>query len=177
MSRYPRQEDSLDDPFVRSTYRGVACERTSEALDDAVLANARAALHARRSPGSGVARPLAWAATVGLCIAIVLQVTLVPADRQPAQAGAPPVGLHESAVELRARKLGDMHREKAGPAAKAFMDDAVSITGGCTVDVRSSRTTWLRCIEDLEAAGHAEVAAAELAQLRDAYPAPAPPSE
>ena len=70
------------DPRVSEIYRSLAVESPPEHIDRAVLRNARSELQARngRSYGRTMSwlRPLAWAATVGLCLAIVLDVSEVP---------------------------------------------------------------------------------------------------
>jgi hypothetical protein len=67
-----------NDPLVSASYRDLADERTPQRLDDTVLAEARAAA----KPGYGRirlwTRPLAWAATIAISLAIVLQLTRVP---------------------------------------------------------------------------------------------------
>ena len=73
------QDDARDDA-VSEAYRSLAVERTPEALDQAVLAEARQAAAtgtARRWPRF---RPLAWAATIALSFALVLQYTQTGPD-------------------------------------------------------------------------------------------------
>ena len=71
-----------NDPLVTRAYRKAATETTPPALDDAVLLKARQAVS-----GSGWSRyaktiywlrPMAWAATIGLSLAIILELTTTP---------------------------------------------------------------------------------------------------
>lgn len=194
-----QREEPLGDPLVRSLYRELAGERAPEDLGDAILAEARAAMEFPRSRGGGLLRPLTWAATVGLCVAVVLQIYLTQTPgRQPAATPGPAADLHETAVEMRARKLGDGHREKSGTAGDPSADDAarrsstaasprVASPAGawpedadatrrptdsaCAPESRLGRDAWQQCIEALEAAGDVERAAAERERLKQAYSA------
>jgi hypothetical protein len=68
------------DETVSATYRELSREGAPNHLNDKVLQQAaRHALRPRYSRSIVWTRPLAWAATVGLCLAIVLEVTRVPA--------------------------------------------------------------------------------------------------
>lgn len=175
MSPVRRREEPLGDPLVRSLYRDLAGESAPAELDSAVLADARAAMHVPRGHGGGFLRPLAWAASVGLCVAVVLQVYLSETRGvQPAVVPDSATERHEAAVELRARKLGDAHREKGGSVAEPFADgvdaDATGRPAGsvCAANFRSVRDEWLRCIETLEDAGDIEQAAIERERLERA---------
>ena len=67
------------DETVSATYRQLSREGAPNHLNDKVLQQAaRNALRPRYSRSIMWTRPLAWAATVGLCLAIVLEVTRVP---------------------------------------------------------------------------------------------------
>ncbi len=68
------------DETVSATYRELSREGAPNYLNEKVLQQAaRKALRPRYSRSIVWTRPLAWAATVGLCLAIVLEVTRVPA--------------------------------------------------------------------------------------------------
>ena len=74
----PNQES---DPLVSRLYRESAQETAPPALNDAVLAEARRAANDGRSKYSrSIAwlRPMAWAATLGLSLAIVLELSMTP---------------------------------------------------------------------------------------------------
>jgi hypothetical protein len=106
--------------LVTATYRQLADERSPKHLDDAVLR--LAADHAQRSRYSrsiGWTRPLAWAATIALCLAITFEVARVPAPEvapgRPA-ASAPLLNKRE-ADETRVDALAE-ERESIGHAER-----------------------------------------------------------
>ena len=67
------------DETVSATYHELSREGAPNYLNERVLQQAaRKALRPRYSRSIVWTRPLAWAATVGLCLAIVLEVTRVP---------------------------------------------------------------------------------------------------
>ena len=70
------------DPAVSRAYRGLAVERTPEHLDRAVLREAAAAKR-RNDFRFGWLRPFAFVATVGLSLAVVLQITQSPQPATP----------------------------------------------------------------------------------------------
>jgi hypothetical protein len=187
-------DDTAMDSLVRSIYRDVAREHTPAGLDQTVLDFAgRTAATAGRSRRRAWMSPLALAASIGLCLAIVLQVTGVPDPGQDrtVQPAPSPKAVHEAAVESREQKMGDAHRDKSGtlqdaagadasaemtsfgetsaPAApEAFdtRDDA----GPCAEAERTGPDAWLTCIESLEAGGHAADAAAERRRMERIHP-------
>ena len=70
---------SIVDKTVSRAYREIADERAPEHLDGAVLAEAARAARPRYARSRAWTRPLAWAATITLTVAIVLEFTRVPA--------------------------------------------------------------------------------------------------
>lgn len=88
MSDKRMNSDETVDPRVSAAYRELADERTPGHLDHAILNAARGA--ARPSWNRAIAwlRPAAWVATIGVCLAIVIEIALLP-DEEPA--GVTPV--------------------------------------------------------------------------------------
>lgn len=76
--RSPTDADSVTDPLVTYTYRDFATERTPASINEALLRQASA--HAANSYTRSILwlRPMAWAATIGLCLAIVVELSNVP---------------------------------------------------------------------------------------------------
>lgn len=70
--------DNIVDAEVSQTYRDTATERAPASLNERVLRQANA--HAGSGYSSSIfwLRPLAWAATIGLCLAIVVELSLMP---------------------------------------------------------------------------------------------------
>lgn len=94
--------DDVTDARVSETYRDLARERTPASLNEQVLRDAAA--HAGGGYSRWVAwlRPLAWAATVALCLAIVVQIqqeTPEPGSLQPAMPPLAEPGRSPEAVE------------------------------------------------------------------------------
>ena len=73
--------DGLDDPLVSSSYQESASERTPDALNRSVMQQAREQVRKRFFRPVAWLRPMAWAATIGLSLAIVIELTTLP---QPA---------------------------------------------------------------------------------------------
>lgn len=81
MSNQPRPQDEHGDAVVSDAYRDLAQERTPAHLDHVVLNEARKAATNRPIRQVSWLRPAAWVTTIGLCLAIMLEVTdLVPQD-------------------------------------------------------------------------------------------------
>ena len=68
----------VNDRHVSSAYRDAAVEKAPEALNKAILQQAAAATKPRYVPGMSWMRPMAWAATIGLSLAIVLELSQLP---------------------------------------------------------------------------------------------------
>jgi hypothetical protein len=66
------------DRSVSATYRELADERAPASLDEKVLRRAAALPRARAGVGRAWMKPGAWAATIGLSLAIVLELTQIP---------------------------------------------------------------------------------------------------
>lgn len=72
-------DERIDDETVSAGYRELASERTPAHLDQQVLRMAANHVeHAAYTRSISWTRPLAWAATVAICLAITLQITRVP---------------------------------------------------------------------------------------------------
>ena len=67
------------DPLVTQTYREIADERSPEHLNRAILKDAAKAALPRYRRSVSWTRPMAWAATIALSVALVFEVTKVPA--------------------------------------------------------------------------------------------------
>ena len=69
--------DESVDPRVSAAYREMADERTPEHLDHVVLNAARSAARPRWNTAVRWLRPAAWIATIGVCLAIVVEISLL----------------------------------------------------------------------------------------------------
>lgn len=116
------------DETVSATYRELSREGAPDHLNEKVLQQAaERALRPRYSRSVMWTRPLAWAATVGLCLAIVLEVTRVPTpeivmtDDANSFLEAEPSSIAEEAqapVRQRPETLKDMKSQLGRSAAK-----------------------------------------------------------
>ena len=76
--RIKPESDGEVDSLVTGTYREVASELTPEHLNRAVMRQAADAARPRYLRSVSWTRPMAWAATITLCVALVLEVTNAP---------------------------------------------------------------------------------------------------
>jgi len=84
------KNDRNDDQQVSAAYSDLASERAPKHLDDSVMRMAKAHVeHLPYSRWTAWSRPLAWAATVSLCLAITLEVTQVTSLLNSATETAP----------------------------------------------------------------------------------------
>ncbi|HSN52125.1 MAG TPA: hypothetical protein VLS87_06305, partial [Woeseiaceae bacterium] len=116
----PRQNsDETVDPRVSAAYREMADERTPEHLDHVVLNAARSAARPRWNAAIGWLRPAAWVATIGVCLAIVVEISLLQDEGIVAPDGpAPMTAAPPAAVSPAKAPAAKAERfEKAVPAA------------------------------------------------------------
>jgi len=84
-------DERPQDEIVSAAYRELAGERAPEHLDERVLAMAKdKAERPRYSRSIMWTRPLAWAATIALTLAITLEITRVPTPEVQSPRPAPP---------------------------------------------------------------------------------------
>lgn len=98
------QAEDVTDANVSAAYRELAGERTPASLNERVLREARANAGSGYSYWMGWLRPAAWVATVGLCLAIVVELTNTPltdVGRSDIPASAAPAVPAEAAPEAR----------------------------------------------------------------------------
>lgn len=119
--------DNIDDRQVSAAYKDLASERAPEHLDSHVLRMAKSRVeHLPFSRWTSWSRPLAWAATVALCLAITLEVTQVksPQDKTSATAPAAPAAAApdsdaDQAFDLQDSMADSIDSEKISPARSA----------------------------------------------------------
>ncbi|MDH3746718.1 MAG: hypothetical protein OER97_00820 [Gammaproteobacteria bacterium] len=76
--RTPTDADGVTDPLVTETYAEIATELTPASINEALLRQASAQAGGTYSRSLLWLRPMAWAATIGLCLAIVVELSNVP---------------------------------------------------------------------------------------------------
>lgn len=140
MTEERNQSDARADALVSQAYRDLADERAPEHLDRTILRGAAKEARPRYSRFIAWTRPMAWAATVMLSVALVLEVTNTPSpgivpldetsstfDAQSPEADARdngPVGSPEESVvrasELTKKQSNDMRQKAAAVVEQEF---------------------------------------------------------
>ena len=113
MSERPIKTDDPGDPHVSAAYREIADERTPEHLDHAILNAARGAARPRWNKAVAWLRPAAWAATIGVCLAIVVEISLLP-DQDPAAVDSIPQESAPAPLPAAGAKRLEEPRSRAG---------------------------------------------------------------
>jgi hypothetical protein len=176
MTEKPYMPDSkgdtgLPDDALSSAYRSFATETTPSALDDRVLDTARRHAAVRPSHGKRTTwyRPVAFIATAGLSLALLIQLD---------QSGVvKPTAITEDSAEIRQLDATGNRSSSTGNPAMIAPNAPVTDAGSqiaaddhCTDEQRSESSTWWQCIDDLERRGLTQAAERELAALLNAFP-------
>lgn len=171
-----------DDESASDLYRSVPAERAPPHLNSTVLN--LAAREARKDAWySGFIpwlRPAAFVATVGLSLAVLLEINDSSNTTNGLPAATPAaVVLDEFASAAadsssRIRRIGETAAEReldSESGANAYVEPK-SLDAGVFCDDEQSATpeSWRRCIERLRAEGQMREANSELARFREAYP-------
>ncbi|MEJ2297650.1 MAG: hypothetical protein P8X94_03925 [Woeseiaceae bacterium] len=166
-----------DQERVSAAYRDLAKESTPPALDRRILDVASREGRSRYGIVRTWMRPVAWAATIGLSLAILLEITVFsdapPSHEQQTAPGAPPAERARRDADVMRAKEADAMRQSAPQRASAAAPDSgreVAAPAACDPEARMTAESWLACIEALRDQERDEEAAAELAALRDAFP-------
>ena len=112
--------------LVSETYRAFADERTPEHLNRAVLRDAAKAARPRYLRSVSWTRPLAWAATITLSVALVLEVSNLPAPGPEAFDGT------SNKLELQQSEM-DAAAGAADDARKPVLEESVPATTSVTL--------------------------------------------
>jgi hypothetical protein len=123
-----RRDTESDDRRLSQAYRELANERPAANLDAKILKAARDAATSRQARLRRWTRPLAWAATIGLSLAIVLQVTEQPVPEVPSEVLSElptevPAATAAGSAEARRQDLDiTQPYKKEGPVGEATSD-------------------------------------------------------
>lgn len=132
IKRTTGQAQDVTDAHVSEVYRDLAVERPAASLNERVLRDARAHAGSGYSYWMGWLRPMAWVATVGLCLAIVVELTQAPVpdvgrSNEPSALGASARdSSREQAVTDEPTADDELRQQK--PAQKLEVDN-VAVTG------------------------------------------------
>lgn len=153
------RDNPTADPSVSATYRQLADERAPASLDDKVLH--RAAATSRVSSGIGRAwmKPVAWAATIGLSLAIVLEMTQLPQAPLDINVAAPPAPADErptlapASLEPAAAKESrnikpSRHRAESGAIEESKAQPMVPAPAPAPAQPQDLESTDLQPLED-----------------------------
>lgn len=169
---------------VSDAYRGIANETTRPEIDDRIMAMARREARTPYGLARAWVRPVAWAATIALSLAFILEVTYFGDDTLPADAVAPAAEI--AAPEVKARDVAPLREaeERSDAASAAFADEAPAPTAAkslapsgieederhCDAEARQNAASWHRCVLALRDQGLHEAAKVEFEALLEAYP-------
>ncbi len=125
------ESDGEVDSLVTRTYKEVASELTPEHLNKAVMKQAADAARPRYLRSVSWTRPMAWAATITLCVALVLEVTNAPVpeisdvvlpsgrlDVSPPPSSAAPAPKLNRPDPVKAEALSEAMQEAEAPAER-----------------------------------------------------------
>jgi hypothetical protein len=187
------------DALVSETYREIAHDRAPGHLDKTVLDAAAKAVRPRYSLLITWTRPAAWAATIMLSVALVLEFSQTPVLQPPKMDALAP----SDAQELKVQDVDLLHRAEemariqegqseppaqplqrakervAAPAAAAAISSKSSLqstvaleddAGPCDAIATAEPESWLTCIAELEDAGMTDIAREQRALLAEAFP-------
>ncbi len=182
--------------LVTHTYKEVASEIAPEHLDKAVLRQAADAARPRYLKSISWTRPMAWAATITLCVSLVLEITKVPPGRieapeltlvksesAPAKTNAPQTTMEEERkVPVERRRAGKMSMDfrqqdavtPASAEASSLADSPNPALPACSETEIATARSWLLCIERLGEAGRSEEANEQRALYEAAFPVDEP---
>lgn len=133
---------NTDDKRISNTYRELADERVPAALDEKILVMAKEEARARRGLAPAWFRPVAWAATIGLTFAFLLEMSQL--DEAPVPPASPAPVLAPAAEAEAPRRDVPQVDEEAGDAFVAedvpLLRDAAERARAGEGDVRRMKT-------------------------------------
>lgn len=155
------------DELVATTYRATASETVPQHLNERVLeiaANPSLAGKRRSWLVPAWTKPLAWVATVGLSLAIVLEITQVSRLPGPGDTATPAVESVRDEFVPRDTTTLDQARQRAQLQSGPNQEFA------CAARVRETATAWYACIDDLRRSDRSIDAAHEFRSFTRKYP-------
>ncbi len=169
------------DRSVSATYRELADERAPAGLDEKVLRRAAALPRARSGIGRAWMKPVAWAATIGLSLAIVLELTQIP--QAPPDVGILDVELQDvDRLEVDRLEVDRLDVDRVAPPKDARPALApASVEPAAAKESRSTKPSKHRselgAVEESEAQAMAPAPAGAKVQLDTKVQADAPAPE
>ena len=179
------------DPEISAEYRALATETTPNKLDTIVLRAASKAVKSGSSTSWGATwyRPVTFVATLGLSLALLLELSEVQVFAPPAdpwiQADAPrETNVFQDAADnaaISVRESGavaDESLQLSNPGANsarvitnpAMPGNATTGMQYCSDEQLALPETWWQCIQELREAGRLAAAESELENLHETFP-------
>jgi len=182
------------DHLVRRAYRELGREKAPEHLNQTILQKAATAdsrNSANRFSVASWTKPLAWAATIGLSLAIVMELTQAPTKLESA-APASRVISEETATEdvailsfeskksvgassqpaaAASRPLAKMQPTTEPAAMERAQAEMSDLASECDVTIQEAAEDWMECIRNLRETGATEQADREYEAFLLIYPA------
>ena len=153
--------DGEVDSLVTRTYREVASERTPEHLNRAVMKQASDAARPRYLRSVSWTRPMAWAATITLCVALVLEVTNAPVP-EISDAVLPPGRLDAAALAPASSATPAPKLNRPDPVKAQALPEAMQ-----EAEVPAERKRTAKMSKDLRQRVAAKPASAEEFSMKD----------
>ena len=178
-----------NDQLVTDVYKAMASEQAPDHLNQRVLRLAAREGRTRYSRARAWIRPMAWAATIGLSFAFVLELTRLPSIETDPAISAPEDAFAPQGMTV-LREAEDMARAQAGPD-QAPTTKGAEIDGGpadgsstervltapasatepaCPLEVRESAESWWLCIKALRDDGQEDLADSEYEAFQQIFP-------
>ncbi len=174
------------DPEVSARYRALANETTPETLDRMILRSAHKAVDNSRFSGWGTSwyRPATFLATLGLSLALLLEISDFQVfDPPPDVTLQPGANVFQDAADNAARNVREVdanadeslqlsNGSKNEPDAITTTLPTSSATDGqhCSDEQLALPETWWQCIQELRETGLQAAAESELANLHKTFP-------
>lgn len=191
MNGHEHNRDEDQDPRVSRAYRAWSGERTPPELDRAILRHAADEAAAPRASRTAWFRPLAFAATLVLGVALIydmqsqtdppLQLPETSTDRPAAgdagdaqEAAATAAGANDARLQDAPAAPPTRYKPSGPRATKERVlteeREAVPPSAHCTGEQTADAESWRRCIEALRDAGNTEAAAEESIRFEARFP-------
>ncbi len=185
------QTNGAHDPEISAQYQALAKDTTPTDLDRIVLREAAKAVKSGGSAGRSAAwyRPVTFVATLGLSLALLLELSEIPLFDPPSESGIQTdepadANIFQDAVDSAAtsvREVGaaaDESLQLSNPDASSTESitnptlpaNAVTVVSQCSDEERAMPEKWWQCIQELREAGQLAAAESELANFHKAFP-------
>lgn len=157
-------KQDMESRRVSEAYRQAATETSPAALDEKIMANARREARTRYGLARTWVRPLAWAATIALSFAFVLEMTYFD-DEPPIEEMVPATALDEVAESVPEPSSGPALEQDAAPAERAEPVKRSRAPVAAAPEFKVEDASGLREAEDRAATAADEVSTAKAASF------------